>query len=109
MSKIRKEKKGMTYAQAVARMEGSNERRTQQQPEEMVTRTERGIYMDRKKFLAFIAMVINCALEIQGKSERIKMILDAAKRFLDVHDVSGEDLDNVLRDGFTATQTGSGT
>ena len=58
-----------------------------------------GIWLDRKGFLAFIAMVINCAVELKGKSERIKMILEAARRFLRVDDVSGEDLDNVLREG----------
>ena len=43
--------------------------------------------------------MINCAVELKGKSERIKMILEAARRFLRVDDVSGEDLDNVLREG----------
>ena len=59
------------------------------------------ISMDKKSFLAFTAMVINCAVEIKGKSERIKMILDAARRFLKVDDVSGEDLNNLQREGFT--------
>ena len=61
--------------------------------------------MGKKGFLAFIAMVINCAVEIQRKSERIKMVLDAARRFLNVGDISGEDLDTALREGFAPTQT----
>ena len=56
----------MSYAEAVKKLEGSNERRTtrtiQQEPNENVK--ERGIYIDKKRFLAFIAMVINCSAEI---------------------------------------------
>ena len=102
------QKKGLSYAEAVKRVEGREERTRRQaeveQPREEAER-HTSIFMDRKRFLAFIAMVINCAVEIEGKSERIKMVLDAARRFLDVVDVSGEDLDNTLREGFTSTQT----
>ena len=110
VNKIRKEKKRISYAEALRRVEGNNEMtETQEEPKKQENGTERGIYLDRKRFLAFIAMVINCAVEIKGKSERIKMILDAARRFLDVEDVSGEDLDNVLREGFSTAQAdGSG-
>ena len=103
-----REKRGISYAEAVRRTEGkeSEERRVvgevAEQREERRNATE-VISVDKKCFLAFIAMVINCAVEITGKSERIKMILDAARRFLKVDDVSGEDLDNVLREGFTPT------
>ena len=50
-------------------------------------------------------MVVNCAVEIKGKSERIKMVLDAARRFLDIVDISGEELDNTLRKEFIPSQT----
>ena len=49
-------------------------------------------------------MVINCAVDIQSKSERIKMVLEAARRYLDVLDVTGEDLDNILREGVVSSQ-----
>ncbi|MGL4928752.1 MAG: hypothetical protein ACRC4H_01145, partial [Plesiomonas sp.] len=45
------------------------------------------------RFLAFLATVINCAAGIKGESERIKMALDAARRFLNAVDTSGEDPD----------------
>ena len=35
--------------------------------------------MDRRRFLTFVAMVINCASEIETKSEKIKMVVNAAK------------------------------
>lgn len=66
---------------------------------------DRSEYQHGQGFLAFIAMVINCAMEIQVKSERIKMLLDTARRFLNVGDISGEDLDVTLRGGFAPTQT----
>ena len=100
--------KGISYAEAVKRMEGGNER-VEERHEERTKRAEQAIFMDRKQFLAFIAMVVNCAMEIKGKTERIKMILDAARRFLKIEDISGEDLDNLLREGFAPTQdAGSG-
>ncbi|CAM4675085.1 unnamed protein product [Leuciscus chuanchicus] len=63
------------------------------------------IGVDKKRFLGFIAMVVNCAVEIKGKSERIKMVLDAARRFLDIVDISGEELDDTLRKEFIPSQT----
>ena len=48
-------------------------------------------------------MVINCAAEIQGKSERIKMVLDTTRRYLNIVDMSG-DLDVTLQGGFASTQ-----
>ena len=107
MKKLRKEEK-MSYAEAVKRLEGDGNVIEQTHPEENVNKCNAGqnICLDKRRFLAFIAMVINCAVEIQSKSERIKMILDAATRFLDVADISGEDLDDTLREGFApSTQT----
>lgn len=42
-------------------------------------------------------------LKYMEKSERIKMVLKAARRFLNVVDMSGEKLDETLREGFTQT------
>ena len=77
----------------------------QRETEEIKERDERNVCMDKRQFLAFIAMVINCAVEMQGKSERIKMVLEAARRFLNIVDITGEDLDSTLREGFATPQT----
>uniref|UniRef100_A0A0E9VS28 Uncharacterized protein n=2 Tax=Anguilla anguilla TaxID=7936 RepID=A0A0E9VS28_ANGAN len=37
------------------------------------------MHLDRRRFMAFIAMVINCASEIETKLERIRMVVVAAK------------------------------
>ena len=50
-------------------------------------------------------MVINCVVEVKGKSEKmikIKMVLEAARRFLNIVDITGEDLDITLREGCAA-------
>ena len=73
---------------------------TKEREERSKESNEQNFVMDKKQFLAFIAMVINCAVEMQGKSERIKMVLEAARRFLNIGDITGEDLDNTLRGGF---------
>ena len=79
----------------------------QPQPEKENTeenKDDKNIVMGKREFLAFIAMVINCAADIKTKSERIKMVLVAAKTFLNVVDVSGEELDNTLREGVLSSQ-----
>ena len=73
--------------------------------EDTKKKDDQNICMDKRQFLAFIAMVINCAIEIKGKSERIKMVLEAARRFLNIEDITGEDLDVTLREGCAPSQT----
>ena len=102
-----RESKGITYAEAVKRIEEKRKPTKEHKVEEK--RNEDVISMDKRKFLAFIAMVINCAVEMQGKSERIKMVLEAARRFLNIEDISGEDIDCTLREGSALAQAnGSG-
>lgn len=103
IQKVRAEKRGMSYAEAVKNVDVYNEKR--REPKEQEERRNDHICMDKTRFLAFIAMVINCAIEISRKSERIKMVLEAARRFLNVVDVTGEDLDTVLREEVTVPQT----
>lgn len=51
--------------------------------------------------LTFIIMVINGAVEIQRKSGKIKMVLGASRRFLDIVDIAGEDV--TQREAFSQT------
>ena len=108
VAKIREGARGqMSYAEAVRRVEGSRRGATQAEVESAKEETREknlGVNVDKRNFLAFIAMVINCAADIKSKSERIKMVLDAAKRFLKVVDVSGEDLDYTLREGLSSNK-----
>ena len=99
VNRVRTEKK-MSYAEALKRVEGHKEKRVDEK-RETEEKGNGNICMEKTRFLAFISMVINCAVEIQRKSERIKMVLAAAKRFLNVLDVTGEDLDSLLREEYT--------
>lgn len=54
--------------------------------------------MDKVRFLAIFAMVINCVVEHKSKSGQIRAIADAARRFLGIMDVTGEEVDAVLRE-----------
>ena len=97
---------GMSYSDAVKKVDGQKEigGEVERREEEEIRKVlENKICMEKTSFLAFIAMVINCAVELKRKSERIKMVLEAAKRFLDVEDVTAEELDSVLREGFAVT------
>ena len=96
--------KGISYADAVKRMDLKGEENEGARGKRESKREEHTICMDKGQFLAFIAMVINCAVEMKGKTERIRMVLDAARRFLKIEDISGEDLDKLLREGFTPAQ-----
>lgn len=74
-----------------------------------MNRAEQNSYMDKKSFVAFIVMVIICTVEIKGESERIKMVLAAARSLLNIVDISGQEQDVILREGFAQTQAiGSG-
>ena len=55
------------------------------------------------KFLAFLA--INCTAGVERNSEKIDIIVDAARRFLCVVGVSGEGVQQLLREAFSFSQT----
>ena len=108
MDQIRRQER-ISYAQAVKKLDERESvgEQEQKEVEERGNEAEKKntICLDKKGFLAFIAMVLNCALEIPRKSERIKMVLDAARRFLNVGEISGEELDDMLREGCAPPQS----
>lgn len=69
----------------------------QKEQEQKRNRDNQNSCMHKKQFLAFIAIVVNCLVEIKSKSEIMKMVLDAASRFLDFVDILGEEIDVTLR------------
>lgn len=63
----------LSYTKTVKTIERNDEMVTaQKEPEQKMNRAEQYSYMDKKGFLAFIVMVIICAVEIKGEAERIK-------------------------------------
>ena len=71
----------MAYAEAARRVEEGNGTEGTEQDRLRVGGKEikRILNIDKRTFLAFIAMVINWSSEIKTKSERIKMVVHAAK------------------------------
>ena len=63
------------------------------------------LIMDRRRFLAFIAMVLNCVSEIETKSERIKMVVQQAKDILGIFDMKGDQIQEILEKGFGGNPT----
>lgn len=59
----------------------------------------------RRKFLAFLSMVINCAAEAKRKSERIEMVVDAVRKIFDIVGVSAEEVQAPLREAFRLFQS----
>lgn len=88
VSKIRTSE-GLSYAKATKRLERKDERAAWQKEQEPERKgdDQNIICMDKKQSLAFTAMVVYCAVEIKRESERIKVVLDAARRFLDIADI----------------------
>lgn len=56
-------------------------------------RSGRGFKSQQEDTLYFftIGTFVNCAVKIKSQSERIKMVLDAASRYLDIVDILGEE------------------
>lgn len=54
---------------------------------------------DKTQFLAFLAYVINCVAKVESRTERIKVIVTAAKTHLDMADVTIEQVTRILHDG----------
>ena len=50
------------------------------------------------------AIVLNCANEIETKSEIIKIVVHAAKESLGIFDVKGDEIQGILEKGFGGTQ-----
>ena len=54
--------------------------------------------------LRFIAMVINCASEIEKKMVRIRMVVDAAREILGITNVEGDETNRILEKGFEGSR-----
>ena len=109
--KVRGEGEVVAYAEAARVVEERGGRmEVESQVEVGVRRESVGVRNcvcgDGAKFLAFVAMVINCSMEARGKSDRVEVVLEAARRFLGIDDVTGKGLDSMLRESCTSAGVG---
>ena len=50
------------------------------------------------KLILFVAYVINCADHVKHKTEKIKIIVEGAEKFLDMKDLSWEQINRRLEE-----------
>ena len=53
--------------------------------------------VNKKSFVAFICKVVNVAVWLEKKSDRIKIVVEAAEEFLGTKDLRAEDIHGMLR------------
>lgn len=63
---------------------------------------------DKMSFIAFMAEVINCSAQTESRTERIRIILRAAGKYLDVEEVTVEQIHEKLKVQISNTQTACG-
>lgn len=61
--------------------------------------------VDKVKFVTFLAEIINCSAQTQSRTERIKIIIRAAEKYLDVGELSVELINETLNAGIQDTQS----
>lgn len=122
VQRVRVEEK-LTYAEAIKKVKsGQNENIVRQQPmnkEAERTRsrdprsypekrcaTDMTMSIDKVKFVAFLAYVINCSAKSESRTERIEIIIRAAEKYLNMGNISLEMIVDVLNNaGIPDTQT----
>jgi len=69
-----------------------------------------GIFMikDHVAFVNFIAEVVNCSAQTEKRTERIRIIIKASEKYLEIEDISVEMINEKLKMQTTNTQTGGG-
>ena len=53
--------------------------------------------VNKKSFVAFICKVVNVAVWLEKKSDRIKIVVEAAEEFLGIKDLKAKDIHGMLR------------
>ena len=52
--------------------------------------------MENVKFVAFLAEVINCSAQTSSKTERIKIIIRAAQKYIGMGEITIESINDIL-------------
>lgn len=55
------------------------------------------LLVNKENFVYFMAEVINCTFQAKGRSEKIEIIVRSAARYLNIHGVSGLDVQEALK------------
>lgn len=105
---------GLTYAEAAQKAkqheQTKGEMRIQDRNESALVQdntNEEKLEIGKIEFVSFVAEVINCSAQSESRTERIKIIIRAAERYLDVAGVTLEKINDMLKTK-PSTQTSCG-
>jgi len=70
--------------------------------------TKSNIGVDSVVFVAFLAEVVNCSAQTQSRTERIKIIIKAAQKYLNLGELTVDAINETLIAGIQETQTTCG-
>lgn len=104
----------LTYAEALKKVE--QETKTKEiekvEPHRMnkgIEETEKdSLETDKVSFVAFIVEVVNCSAQTESRTERIKIIVRAAEKYLEIEGISLEMINEKLKVQVGNTQTTCG-
>ncbi len=65
--------------------------------------------VDKVWFVTFIAEVVNCSAQTESRTERIKIIIRAAEKYLELEDVTVDLINDRLKMQTVNSQTCGGT
>lgn len=94
---------GITYAEAlkkVSQTPKTNETRNEEinsKQQRKERRDEKVVVDDKVAFVAFIAEVVNCSAQTESRTERIKIIIRAAEKYLDLGNVTVDMINERLK------------
>lgn len=107
---------GITYAEAVKRMKNSETSDLNEKPDSMASHkgnnqsnvSKESLIIDKVKFVTFMAEVVNCSAQTKSRTERIKIIIRAAEKYLDVREITVEKIQDTLVGDLQGTQKSNG-
>lgn len=69
---------------------------------------EKLVVVDKIAFVSFLAEVVNCSVQPESRTERIKIIITAAEKYLDVEGVTVEQINDKLKMQMASSQAPCG-
>lgn len=106
---------GLTYAEATQKTKHNQQSQSEVKVQERTDNTldrskakEDRLVIGKLEFVSFMAEVVNCSAQTESRTERIKIIIRAAERYLKVAGVTLERINDMLKTQ-SSTQTACGS
>lgn len=110
-----KASRGITYAEAVRKvgMQPNDssvkvaDRQKMRDCEGCARIKEDTLIVGKRQFILFMVDIINCTAQTDRKTEKIKIIVKAAEKYLGVEAIGWEEVEDILKGGSPGSQTPS--